>query len=196
MFRPRASDPYVTSDFFGRADSSSLGVTDGVLGGRYGCAWTEHAGDWAIASNILTPTGSSPGGNGWYAGFDPGSLKHIVTVRLAAISGSTSGLCVRWVNAQNHYQFTVSTSTIGLFEAVSNVFTARGSGGAGTFQAGDDLHVDVNGSSLTWWVTRAGALISTLGTYASASQHTTATALAFRSTSTASKYARLLVRRR
>lgn len=164
----------------------SLGSSDGYLGAGGGLAYTQVAGTWATTGNVLTPTGSSPGGNGWYAVIDPGVLLHHMEVTLAAISGTTSGPCVRWTDASNHYQLIVSTSSIQLYDFAAAA--VRGTNATGTFAAGDVLAVDVNGSTINYTVRRAGVQISTNGTYGSASANSAATAIAFRATSTSTKY--------
>jgi hypothetical protein len=90
----------------------------------------------------------------------------------------------------------VAAAQAQFYEFNGGVATARGTATTGvTIATGDVVLITVNGLTLSAQVYRAGVATGTAATYTNATLHTAATAIAFRSTSTSSKYDNLTVRR-
>ena len=193
-FRPA---PIAASDSFTRANSTTLGSTDGVLG-AFGVAktWTEEAGDWEINGNRIGSVGTSPGGLGWLAKCDPGIADMYIEVQLAYATGvNQNRVRFRIQDANNWVACYHTSSALFLQDCVAGVVTSRGSQSTGVTPAsGDVLVISAIGSALTARIIRAGAQVGTAAT-ATISNFASATGVGFRAATAAVRWRNLVVRR-
>jgi hypothetical protein len=97
----RAGNQAISIDDFNRADSSTIGTDD------QGNTWTEHHGDWTIASNKLTCAHVLPEGFSWIT-LDAGESD--VDIEFTCISGRNvdvngCGVRFRYVDSANYWAF-------------------------------------------------------------------------------------------
>lgn len=153
----------VACDSFQRADSSTVGSTNGLpyLPGRPGIAWSEVAGNWEIKGNRMGSQGSSPGGQGWLLTLDIGVSDYQLEWTLAyTMDASTHGIVVGYVDGTNYLRFTHTATAIGGLKVTAGTPSAIGSGGVSAVPvSGDTLSLTKVGNVYTYRVVRAGALI-------------------------------------
>lgn len=97
----------VASDSFDRANSSTLGNTDGAghaeANGGDGLAWTEQDGDLGITSNKLKNAGAG-GSQGFIGTVDCGLSDVVVEAKLVLVpSGESHGIVLRFSDANNFW---------------------------------------------------------------------------------------------
>jgi hypothetical protein len=154
--------PFICTDSFNRANSSTLGSTDGVLGAHgVSKAWTEHAGNWEINSNRIGSQGSSPGGQGWLVTVDLGFSDYVLEWQLAyTTDGTGNAVLLAFVDGTNFIRASHTSSTIQFQRTTSGSTSAIGSGGASaTPLAGDTVVITKIGSAYTYRLIRAGAQV-------------------------------------
>lgn len=168
----------LAADSFNRANSGTLGNTDGVLVGRPGgggLAWTETNGDWQITSTTLGATGVAPGDNGKFvASVDAGAANLVGRAKHTG-NGATKGLCLRISDNLNWWLVTSRTTdnTLKIIECNAGTTTSRASV-AVTPGAGDVLVARLSGTVIEAWHKSAAGVI-TATSYSSAALNAAAT---------------------
>jgi hypothetical protein len=120
LFAPSlaASPAVFGSDSFNRANGA-VGNMDGYLGGGPR-AWTVNSGTWAVASNVLSAT---VGGN---LVVDLGvTVCRVQLQHTGAPSASAHSILGKFVDANNHWRVTLSSTALAIFEDTASVVTSR-----------------------------------------------------------------------
>ena len=178
----------VVSDSCNRANSSTLGNTDGAghaeANGGGGLLWTEDNGDWEIASNRLSPKGAGPALPRWVATVDSGQSDIFLSVIVNHDGTGAVGPVVRYTSADDkHFAINIEDGSPGTFkirEYDGASFTDRASATPNVSTSTDHrIKVVCDGQTITAYFA-GGDRIS----YGSASVNETVTVHGMRSNST------------
>lgn len=174
----------LASDSFNRANSSSLGSTDGLVGSwgqKAARAWQERNGDTKIISNRLD-WDVWPGGVGLVATFDC-TESDIILRGQVNIQGGLNGIVLRYDdNDDGFWLVGAAPTSFHIYERSGSAWTVR----ANVVVGGNGLHtilIEAIGSTINAWFDESNKL-----TYASATFNQSATEVGYRFHSGATTY--------